>query len=142
MTSERRERVQVERDEGFERSRKVIAYSPSLRVVLLSRVSQLIWLIAAVIDVLVALRFALKLIAANPASSFASFIYSITDILVGPFTGLVRTPTTQNGMVFDVASLFAVVVYTLLAFIIVQLLHILFGGTGSTRRVTTFERRN
>jgi hypothetical protein len=140
MASERQEQVRIERNDGFERRQKVVAHAPSTRTVLVSRVSKLIWLIASVINVLLALRFVLKLIAANPGNPFTDFMYSVTGFLVGPFVGIVNTPVAQSGATVDVAALFAMVVYTILALVIVQLIRILFASSGGTKAVTTVER--
>lgn len=140
MSTERQEQVRVERADGFERRQKVVNYAPSTRVVLVSRLTKLIWLLVSVVDLLIAFRFVLKAIAANPASGFASVIYGITDFMVAPFMGLVNSPTAQNGSMFDVASLFAIAFYSIAVLVIVQLLRILFASTGGSRQVTTIER--
>jgi hypothetical protein len=49
-------------------------------------------------------------------------------------------PVAENGSTVDVASLFAMGVYLLLALVIVQLLRILFASPGGTRQVKTVER--
>lgn len=139
--AERQEQVRVERDNGYERRRKVVAYNPPLRGVLLSRGIKLIWFVTSIIDVMMALRFVLKLIAANPGNVFADFVYSLTNVLVSIFEGMVNNPTLRSGSVLDVGALFAIVIYTLLALAIVQLLRILFSGTGASRHVTTIEQR-
>jgi hypothetical protein len=118
-----------------------VEYSPSLRVVLVSRISKFIWLVTSVIDVLIAFRFVLKLIAANPGNPFTDFIYSLTDFLVGPFSSIVSPPAAAGGSIVDIGSLFAMVAYTVLAFILVQLLRILFASSGGLRQVTTVEHR-
>ncbi|MBZ0284944.1 MAG: YggT family protein [Anaerolineae bacterium] len=140
MANERKESVQVEKQDGFEQGKRVVEYSTPTSRVLLSRVIKLLWLITTVIIVLVAFRFMLMLIAANPASGFASFIYQITDVLVGPFMGLTATPNLMGGSVIDVASLFALVVYPVLTWVIVWLLRILFTSPRQARQVTTVRR--
>lgn len=142
MATEREERVRVERAGDFERKQRVVEYAPSLQVVLVSRISQLIWLIAGIVDGLLVFRFILKLVAADPSSGFANFVYSITNPLVAPFGGIVALPPTQTGSVFDFAALFAIAVYTIVAVVIIQLLRILFASAGGTKQVTTIERRN
>ncbi len=140
MSTERQEQVKIERDANYERRQRVVAYAPSTRVVLVSRISKLIWLFVGIIDVLLTLRFVLKLIAANPGNGFADFIYGLTNAMVAPFIGLVNTPVSASGSMVELASIFAMVVYTLVAVIIVQLLRILFASTGSRKAVTTVEK--
>ena len=52
------------------------------------RVMRLVWFVAAVIDVLVGLRFVLKLFAASAASPFVALIYGVSAPLVAPFRGI------------------------------------------------------
>lgn len=139
MANEVHEDVHVVRDVGYERRQRVVESAPSTQQVLVSRISKFIWLVAGVVALLIAFRFILKLIAANPASGFASFIYGITDVLVAPFMGLTATPAAGSAVV-DIAAVFALVVYILVAWIIVRLFRILFTEPNSRRRVTTYER--
>ena len=142
MSTERHEEVKVERGDGFERRQRVVAFEPSTRVILVSRISKFIWLLAGIIDVLITFRFILKMIAANPNNGFANFIFGLTNMLVSPFLGLVNTPVGADGSTVEIGSLFAIVFYTIVAAIIVQLLRIVFAGTGGSRQVTTVERHD
>lgn len=142
MSLERKEEVREVRGRGFAQRQRVVEVAPNTRTVLVSRVSMLLWFITAVLIGLIVFRFALMLLAANPANGFVDFIYSITDIFVAPFAGIVGSPATDSGSVVDTASIFAVIVYLLAAGALVSLFRILFAGTRSTRRVTTIEREN
>ena len=142
MATEHKEEVRVIRDEGFERRQRIVEHTPSTRREIVSRISQFVWLIVAVIVVLLAFRFALMLLAANPSNAFASIIYGITNVLVAPFTTLLQTPVFQGGSVVDVASIVAMVVYILVAWVFLQLFRILFDDTSGFRRVKTVRREN
>src|SRR5690606_28586111 len=113
MATERKEQVKVVKDAGFERRQRVVEYAPETRTVILSRVSKLLWLLTIIGSGLLGFRFGLKLIASNPINGFVNFIYSITDVLVAPFNGIVNTPAANNGAQVDVAALIAIVVYIL-----------------------------
>jgi YggT family protein len=142
MSTERHEQVKVERGDGFERRQRVVAFEPSTRVILVSRISKFIWLLTGILDVLIAFRFVLKMIAANPGNGFADFIYGLTNFFVSPFLGLVNTPVGADGSMVEIGSLFAIVFYTLVAAVIIQLMRILFAGTGGSKQVTTVERHD
>ena len=142
MATEHKEEVRVVRDEGFERRQRVVEHTPSTRRLVVSRISQFVWLIVAVIVVLLAFRFALMLLAANPSNGFASVIYNVTNVLVAPFATLLQTPVFEGGSVVDVASIVAMVVYILVAWVFLQLFRILFDDTGGFRRVKTVRRDN
>ena len=87
-------------------------------------VQMLINLIVGVINGLLAIRILLELFAANSANAFANLIYNLTDPLVQPFVNLFNY-SFQNGVArLDVAALAAIIVYSLVAFILTRLLDI------------------
>ena len=140
MSVERRENVQVVGDGNYERQQRVVEYAPSTQSVFVSRLSMFLWLVTGVVTALIAFRFVLKLIAANPASGFANLIYSITDFLIAPFTAIINSPVYEGGSIIDVPSIFAIIVYSLIAFVVIRLFRILFSDTGGQRSVKTVER--
>jgi YggT family protein len=91
----------------------------------LNRTMQFVWLIAGVLEALIGIRILLKLMAANPASGFARFIYGTTDLFLAPFTNLIATPQ-MNGAVLEISSLIAMLVYALLFWLIARLIWLIF----------------
>jgi|SRR5687768_9397873 hypothetical protein len=91
----------------------------------LRRITGLIQLAFGVLNSFIGLRFLLKLMAANPANPFADLIYSITTPFLWMFEGLTRTPAFE-GIEIEFFSLIAIAVYSLIAWVIIQLLWILF----------------
>lgn len=89
------------------------------------RLDQLVWLAAIVLEILIGFRVFLKLIAANPESGFATFVYMVTTPFLAPFVGLTATPSV-NGSVFEISSLIAMLVYALLFWLAIYAAH-LFG---------------
>jgi uncharacterized membrane protein len=89
------------------------------------KATQVIWLLLAILEGLLALRFVLKLIAANPASPVAVFIYGFTGLFLAPFAGLTATPSA-GGMVLEIATLIAMAVYGLLAWAIERIVWVIF----------------
>jgi hypothetical protein len=83
------------------------------------KLTQLVWLAFGILETLIALRIVLKMMGANPASPFAQLIYGFTDIFLWPFFGLTGTPAT-GGMVLEIPSFIAMVVYALLAWVIAK----------------------
>jgi hypothetical protein len=94
----------------------------------LYRVGQLIWLVVGIVEGLIAIRFVLRLLGANPDAGFAQLIYGITAPLIAPFVGLFGTPRFE-GSAFEFTSLVAMVVYLLLAWVIIKVVLMLFGET-------------
>jgi uncharacterized protein YggT (Ycf19 family) len=89
------------------------------------KATQLVWWLFGILEALIALRFVLKLIAANPDSPIAALIYRFTDLFLLPFKGLTATPAA-GGMVLELSSLIALVVYALIGWAIERLIWVLF----------------
>jgi hypothetical protein len=89
------------------------------------KATYVIWLILVMLEALLALRVGLKLIGANEASSFAVFIYSASNIFVMPFAGLTAAPAV-SGMVLEISSLIAMVVYALVFWVIERVVWVIF----------------
>jgi hypothetical protein len=87
--------------------------------------TNVIYLVFAVICGLIAIRFVLKLLGANPQAGFASFINGATDPLMGPFNGLLGTPSVASGSSFEVSALVAILVYALIGWVLTQLARII-----------------
>jgi len=89
------------------------------------KATQLVWLVLGILEGLLALRFILKLIAANPESPIAVFIYGFTNIFLLPFAGLTATPTA-GGIVLELSTMIAMVVYGLIAWAIERMIWVIF----------------
>jgi hypothetical protein len=87
------------------------------------RAYQIIWYVLGVIEVLLAFRIILKALGANPASGFTNLIYSLSDPLSLPFSGILRV-TVAQGSVFEWSTLIAGVVYFIVAYGLVQLMQL------------------
>ncbi len=91
----------------------------------LFRVTQLVWYMVGILEALLAFRFVLKLLAANPQAGFTNFIYSISQPFVAPFLNVFRIPTapayTTVGSTLEWTTLLAMLVYFLIALAIVKL---------------------
>lgn len=87
-------------------------------------IARIVWFIAGVILVLLALRFLFALLGANPASAFANFIYSVTAPLVAPFFGIFGYNFTAGQSRFEFYTLVAMLIYALIAYGIARLVTI------------------
>lgn len=86
----------------------------------LYRGTQIVWYILGLLEALLAFRFVLKLLAANPSAGFSSFIYSISYPLAAPFLNVFRL-TKIEGNIFEWTTLLAMLVYWLIAWGIIKL---------------------
>ena len=81
------------------------------------QVQRVVWFILGILETVLGLRFLLRLIGANPNAGFAQFIYNLSYPFLIPFFNLVPTPATE-GVVLEVSTLIAMLVYALLFFFI------------------------
>jgi YggT family protein len=92
------------------------------------RVQGLIYLLFGILEGLLAIRFVLPLLGANPAAGFSQVIYGITAPFLAPFTGLFGTETI-GGSVFEVNPLVAMLIYALIAWVLVKAVGLVMGET-------------
>ncbi len=123
VSVDRREETVVTQEPGYAATEQVTRDVAAERRLGSYQVTRIIWTILGVLEIVLALRFALKLIAANPDSGFTVFMNSISAPFLAPFTGLVGTPTS-GGMVFEATTLIAMAVYALAFWIVVRVVQV------------------
>ena len=110
------------------------------------KVTQLIWLLLGILEALIALRIGLKLIGANPDSPIVALIYGFTYLFLFPFEGLVASPTAGSSMVLELSSLFAMLIYGLIAWAVERVIWLIFyrprGSVVGVTETTTNEQHN
>ena len=131
---DRREETVVTQQPGYASSEQVTRDVAAEGRLSLLRLTNIIWTILSLLEISLGLRFALKLIGANPRSGFAVFMYAITAPFLMPFTALVGTPASGR-VSLEVTTLIAMAVYALLFWIIVRVLRVL-ADRPSARTVT------
>jgi hypothetical protein len=104
----------------------------------------MIWLLVVMLEGLIALRIGLKLIGANADNPFAALIYGFTNLFLFPFAGLIGTPTA-GGMVLEISSLIAMLVYALVGWAFERLVWVIFyrpreAAVAVTQRTSTEQR--
>jgi hypothetical protein len=111
------------------------------RRALLDRVSSVIWFVVGMLEVAIGLRVAFRLLEANEASGFVTFIYNITEPFVRPFQGIFADPASE-GAVLDTAALMAMIIWAIVAWAIVRMIWLLFdrAETGVRRSVRQSHR--
>jgi hypothetical protein len=88
-----------------------------------SRASQAIWLIVAVVDIILALDFVFRAAAANN-TGFAHYVYRLGEKLSLPFDGIFNTAVINGKSAFRWADVLAVVIYSILAWIVTKAISI------------------
>lgn len=109
---ELREETLITQQPGYAESLHTIRDVAEERRIVSFQATRLIYTMLGALEALLGIRFVLKLIAANPASGFGSFIYGITAPFLAPFNGLLATPQTE-GMILEMTTLVAMLIYAL-----------------------------
>jgi len=91
------------------------------------RAENIMYYILGILEVVLAFRFVLKLLGANPASGFVDFIYGLSSIFVAPFSAIFTTGEAAGNVVraeLEPATLVAMLVYALIVWGVVRLIDI------------------
>jgi hypothetical protein len=102
------------------------------------KVTQIIWLLAGILEAVIGLRVVFKLLGVNPENPFAAFLYNLTNLFVAPFASLIGAPAAM-GMVLEISSVIAMIVYVLIAWGIERMVYVIFyrpRGPVSVRQTT------
>ncbi len=81
-------------------------------------ISRVVWFVFGFIEVLIAIRFVLKMLGANSKAGFAQLVYGVSDVLIAPFSTLFGTQRV-GGAAFEWSALVAIAIYALIAWGIV-----------------------
>ena len=93
--------------------------------------TRVIALVFTVIEVLLLVRFTLKLLGANAEQALVSAIYGITEPLVAPFRGIFSQPAGTP--IVEIATLLSIIFFVLVAALIVAIVRAFTGRrTGTT----------
>ncbi len=109
---DRREETVVTQQPGFAATEQVTRDVAAERRQSMALITQIIWGLFGLLEIMLALRFLLKLIGANPDSGFAAFMYGITGPFTAPFDLLIGTPTS-GAMSLEITTLIAMGIYAL-----------------------------
>ncbi|MEI6778739.1 MAG: YggT family protein [Chloroflexales bacterium] len=96
-----------------------------------TRAKQTIYFVFSVINILLAIRFALLLLGANEVSGFVSFIYRLSHAFVLPFRGIFVEPVLGTS-VFEWAALIGIIIYSLLAYGLVRIIELVYAPVRPT----------
>lgn len=80
-------------------------------------------LFTAVVEGILGLRFVLKLFGANANNGFVSWVYEMSSGLLAPFRGIFPAQVFENRFVLEFTTLFAMLMYAVLALLIVAVIN-------------------
>ncbi len=103
----------------------VIDQRPVYRTSPASVISRWVVFIFGLIQLLIALRIILLLVAARQSNDIVSFIYSVSEVFVAPFRGILRIDEVQAGATaLDVGAIVALIGWFVIELIILALLRV------------------
>lgn len=137
---EERENKVVTEQPGKSSSTEVVRDVAAEQRMTVTIISQVVWILLSLLEILLGLRFLFKLIAANPASGFTSLLYSVSGVFAAPFRFLVVTPRI-GGSVIEFGTLIGMLVYLLFVGIIVRII-MLFANRPRVRVTKHSEHRD
>ena len=88
-------------------------------------VRDLLTFVMGVVELLLAVRFILKLLGANPSAEFVSWIYEMTQPLLQPFQFAFPTPSVKGGFVLEFTTLFAIFGFAFIGYILEHILELI-----------------
>jgi hypothetical protein len=91
----------------------------------IDRFVQGIYYLGGALATLLTLRFLLRLFGANPDNLFASFILDLSSPFISPFANLFKNPQIGSGASFEITTLISIAIYSLLVWLVVRLINIL-----------------
>jgi YggT family protein len=136
--ADRVEKVRVQQQGSSEYVEHVVDDAAAAQRSFTYQITAILWLMFGALEGLLALRLILKLLAANPSNPFAQLIYGLSDLFVWPFVGLTITPSAA-GIVVEIHTIVAMVVYAILAWLAISLIQVLLYRR--TARFVRVERR-
>jgi hypothetical protein len=89
-------------------------------------VTNVVYLVYGVLASMLGIRILLSLLNANRSNTFADIAYSTTNLFVRPFASLfgIDTSIGDAGSRFEIETLVAIIVYSLLASLVVRVVNI------------------
>jgi uncharacterized membrane protein len=110
---DRREEIVRTEQPGYKSTQQVTQDVAGEHRLQLFQITRIMWMVLGVLEIMLGLRFILKLMAANPSNGFAGLVYGITGTFTRPFDALLGTPAI-DGSIFEATTLIAMSVYAIL----------------------------
>jgi uncharacterized protein YggT (Ycf19 family) len=134
MNRDQNDNTNLERREDLRRDEEAFRlHQGENRLVTARRNTTLIWImnslywLAGMLEILLVMRFLLRLFGANPQNGFAHLINELSAPFVAPFSTLFISPTSEDGAnIFDINVVIAIFAYALLSYLVVSLIKLIF----------------
>lgn len=74
------------------------------------------------VEAILGVRFVLKLLGASASAPFVRWMYEMSHPLLTPFLGAFPSPVLEQGAILEFVTLFAIIIYALARYFIVELI--------------------
>ncbi len=125
----------------MQREEQIVDDPGSRRLNILDRATRIFYFLVGALEILLALRFLLRVINAGSGNGLVNFIYNLSAPFVAPFNGIFNDQSLTKGSVFEFSTLIAMGVYAILLFGLVKFMYVLFEPGRNTRQVFSTTRR-
>jgi hypothetical protein len=88
-------------------------------------INRLIYVFLGLVEIFLGLRLILKLFGANASNGFVNWVYEMSGVLLDPFRGIFPTPVFQSTYVLELSTIFAMIIYSILAMLLVYVVDFL-----------------
>jgi uncharacterized membrane protein YhdT len=82
--------------------------------------------IIGTMEAFLGVRFLLKILGASQQALFVRWIYSISDSILQPFVGMFPTPSIAPNFVFELNTIFAMLVYIVVGYAMVKFIDFIY----------------
>ena len=76
-------------------------------------------------ELLLGLRFILKLFGANAGNDLVNWVYETSGAILDPFRGIFPTQVFKSAFVIEFSTLFAIIIYGLIALLLVYVVDLI-----------------
>ena len=134
MTHDRQDDTNIERRQELEHDEEAFRLRQEEKRLRAARLNTpFVWIVNSIywllgmLEILLGLRFLLRLFGANPQNEFARLINNLSAPFINPFSTLFISPTFDGGAyIFDVNIAIAIVAYMLLSYLAASLVRFIF----------------
>lgn len=82
--------------------------------------------IIGTMEAFLGVRFLLKILGASQQALFVRWIYSVSDSILQPFVGMFPTPYIAPNFVFELNTIFAMLVYVVVGYALVKFIDFIY----------------
>ena len=84
-------------------------------------ITRLIYGFFVLVELILTLRFVLKLFGANAANGFVNWAYETSGSLLEPFRGIFPSPVFHSTFVLELSTIFAMIIYAIVSILLIAL---------------------